>query len=85
MNDKLTPLEINVYRAISYSALAVCGVCMFFVHRVDGESAIWTLNGIGAVAFVVMGVFGLGVNKNVRVLDLRKFNKSDKATEQTRE
>ncbi len=58
---------------------------MFFVHRTDGESAILTLNGIGAIAFVLMGVFGLGVNKNVRVLDLRKFDKSNKATEQAHE
>jgi hypothetical protein len=81
MSDKLTALETTVYRVISYFALVVCGVCIFFVYRVNREFSLWVLNGIGFFSFVLMGVFGLGVKHDVRVLDLRKFDKLIKVTE----
>ena len=72
--DELTKLEKRVYRYVACFALFVDVYLMALVKAGAWSPNLWT-GMTGILMLMIAVVFGWGCNKNVRVLDLRKFTR----------
>ncbi|AMM14130.1 hypothetical protein AX768_08490 [Burkholderia sp. PAMC 28687] len=75
-NDNLTSFEKRAYRLFSYVALAGVVACILVVRQPHTEEAKLVINIVGFVCLIIGVIFGWGYNKDIRVLDLRKYNGS---------
>ena len=73
-HDNLTKLETRVYRYAACLALCVDVYLMVLIEAGSLSPNLWT-NMSGFMMLMIAVVFGWGCNKNVRVLDLRKFTR----------
>ncbi|QRX80834.1 hypothetical protein [Glaciimonas sp. PAMC28666] len=73
--DALTILEKKIYRMISYGALILTLICIYFASKLPTENEKLLVNIVGFALFGMYGIFGLAVKNDVRVLDLRRFTK----------
>ncbi|MFC0402067.1 LPXTG cell wall anchor domain-containing protein [Paraburkholderia rhizosphaerae] len=72
--DELTGMEKKVYRYVACTMIGADLYLMVLVATGSAEGNIWV--GLAGFLLLMIGVvFGWGRNKNVRVLDLRMFNK----------
>jgi hypothetical protein len=72
--DKLTKFEKRVYFHISWIFIGANFLLMFAL-KYHGMEATLPLNAIMFILLLIGVVFGWGYNKDVRVLDLRKFSR----------
>ena len=72
--DNLTKLEKRVYRYVACLALCASVYLMVLIKVGSLSPNLWT-NMTGFMMLTIAAVFGWGRNKNVRVLDLRRFTR----------
>jgi di/tricarboxylate transporter len=72
--DNLTKLEKRVYRYVARLALCASVYLMVLIKVGSLSPNHWT-NTTGFMMLTIAAVFGWGRNKNVRVLDLRRFTR----------
>lgn len=75
--DGLTKLELNVYGILCYGALAlfVMSGCFIASFQSDEEKTIALL--INFILLMIAAVFGLAIQHDTRVLDLRRKKQNE--------
>jgi len=73
--DGLTKIELKTYGLLSYGTAIHVFVCVYFVARAQTYMLQVELTVVGFALLAVVGVFGFAIKHDVRVLDLRRFDK----------
>jgi len=73
--DNLTKLELLVYGCLCYGSTVGVFICIYFAAKATTENLRLYSSILGFVFLAITGVFGLGIQHDTRVLNLRRFKK----------